>query len=311
MCLAPMADVTDAAFRRVIVKHSEPDVIFTEFVSCDGLCSEGKKNLLLNLKYTEKERPIVAQVFGSKPENFYQTAKIIKKLGFDGVDINMGCPHKPIEKQGAGSALIKNSKLAQEIILATKKGARAGTTAGQAGNMPVSVKTRLGYNKIETKWIKAILETKPDVISIHWRTRKEMSKVGAHWEEAKKVIKLRDKYSPQTLIIGNGDVENLAQAHELVKKYKVDGIMVGRAVIGNPWFFNPVMQEVDLKTRLKVMLEHAKFFEKLYKNKRNFLIMRKHMNAYIKGFDNIKPLRIELMKTKNAKEVEKIVNKFL
>jgi len=266
---------------------------------------------LLNLKYTEKERPIVAQVFGSKPENFYQTAKIIKKLGFDGVDINMGCPHKPIEKQGAGSALIKNSKLAQEIILATKKGARAGTTAGQAGNMPVSVKTRLGYNKIETKWIKAILETKPDVISIHWRTRKEMSKVGAHWEEAKKVIKLRDKYSPQTLIIGNGDVENLAQAHELVKKYKVDGIMVGRAVIGNPWFFNPVMQEVDLKTRLKVMLEHAKFFEKLYKNKRNFLIMRKHMNAYIKGFDNIKPLRIELMKTKNAKEVEKIVNKFL
>ena len=297
-----MADVTDVAFRRIITKYGHPDVMFTEFVSCDGLCSEGKKNLLLNLKYTNKEQPIVAQVFGSKPENFYQTAKIIKKLGFDGIDINIGCPHKHVEKQGAGSALIKNPELAQKIILETKRGAE---------NMPVSVKTRIGYNKIETaSWIKTLLKAEPAAISIHWRTRKEASKAPAHWEEARKVIKLRDKYSPQTLIIGNGDVETLEQAHQLVKKYKVDGVMIGRGVIGNPWFFNSVMQDVDLKTRLKVMLEHTKLFEKIFKNKKSFLLMRKHMIKYIKGFDNVKKLRIELMKTKNAKEVEKIVNNY-
>lgn len=329
MCLAPMADVTDSAFRRIVVKYGGlahcslgkggPDVIFTEFVSCDGLCSEGKKNLLLNLKYTEKERPIVAQIFGAKPANFYQTAKIIKKLGFDGIDINMGCPHKHIERQSAGAALIKNPELAQEIIKETKRG---------AGNMPVSVKTRLGYNKIETtSWIKTLLESRPDAISIHWRTRKEMSKVGAHWEEAKKVIKLRDKYSPQIVIIGNGDVETLEQAHKLADKYGVDGIMIGRAVIGNPWFFNTpslppslklrrtnptsfLEQEGGLEEKLKVMLEHAKLFEKIFKNKKSFLLMRKHMIKYIKGFDNVKKLRIELMKTKNAKEVEKVVTKY-
>src|SRR3989339_2233103 len=166
MCLAPMADVTDAAFRRMFVKYGRPDVFWTEFVSADGLCSAGKNNLLIDLKYSERERPIVAQIFGATPQNFYQAAKLLKKLGFDGIDINMGCPDKSVEKQGAGAALIKNPKLAQEIILATKEG---------SGGLPVSVKTRIGYNiNIIEEWTEALLRAKPAAITFHLRTRKEM-----------------------------------------------------------------------------------------------------------------------------------------
>ena len=157
LALAPMADVTDAAFRRIIAKYGKPDVMFTEFVSCDGLCSEGRKNLLPILKYTEKERPIVAQVFGAKPENFYESAKLIKNLGFDGIDINMGCPDKKVLKQGAGAAIINNPKLAQEIIRQMKKGSRL--FGGQAGEMPVSVKTRISYYKYYKKKIKKMADS--------------------------------------------------------------------------------------------------------------------------------------------------------
>jgi len=293
--LAPMADVTDVAFREIIAKYGKPDVMFTEFVSCDGLMSEGKEALLFDLKYTENQRPIVAQVFGSKPENFFKTAKLIKKLGFDGIDINMGCPDKNVEKSGSGAALIKNPELAREIIKATKKG---------AGNMPVSVKTRIGYNKDEVEtWIPALLEAKPDVITVHGRTRKEMSKTSANWNAIARAVELAKE--TDTVVIGNGDIWNTEDGLRRARESGADGVMIGRGVFGNPWFFADHSPSTEEK--LKAMVEHAKLFEKMLGNK-NFAIMKKHYKAYATGFDGAKELRISLMGANNANEVEGIIN---
>jgi len=329
LCLAPMADVTDEAFRQMFVKYGKPDVLWTEFVSVNGLCSQkGYKNMLIDLKFKKNEHPIVAQVFGSDPDKFYQAAKIIKKLGFDGIDINMGCPDKKVEKQGAGAALMKNYKLAQEIIKETKRGVRFRQGySGEAREIPVSVKTRIGYDKIDTvKWIKNLLEVEPAVISIHWRTRQEMSDVPAHWHEAKKIMKLARKTN--TLIIGNGDVESLEDAYQKVKKYDVDGVMVGRGAFGKPWFFahpSPPSPSPkgrggdDVKKKLKIMVEHAVLFDKLYCGTtrlrqgyggrgKNFSIMKKHFKAYATGFQGAKELRVKLMEAENVADVKKILS---
>src|SRR3990167_4707238 len=289
LALAPMANVTDAAFRRIIAKYGKPDVMFTEFVSCDWLCSSGQKNLLPTLKFTKKERPIVAQVFGAKPENFYESAKLIKKLGFDGIDINMGCPDKKVLKQGAGAALINNPKLAQEIIKQTKKG---------ADNMPVSVKTRIGYDKYDKrefkKWLVALLKEKPAAITIHGRTKKEMSLVPAHWDIIAEAVKIRNEFclfrpacrqaGNKTLILGNGDIRSIADAKEKAKIYGADGAIIGRAVFGNPWLFSSTNSEqAPLNKKLSVLLEHAKLFSAIGgsalsgENNCNFDIMKKHL----------------------------------
>lgn len=357
--LAPMADVTDEAFRRIIAKYGKPDVLWTEFVACDGLCSpKGRERLLIDLKFDMSERPIVAQLFGSKPDHMEECARLIKKLGFDGLDINMGCPDKTIEKQGAGAALIKNPKLAVELITAAKRG---------AGDMPVSVKTRIGYNtNILESWLPILLEAEPAVITIHARTRKEMSKVSANWDTIGEAVRIAKKYnsSPsRTLILGNGDVRDMKDAEEKVKQYGVDGVMLGRAIFGNPWLFsrNYEGKEIPTKERLRVMTEHTKLFEKMYKGAeprglmsavssrvssgrvlqsasysakatkeillpsnfsekifkvarrriKRFDVMKKHYKAYASGFDGAKELRIELMATKSANDVEQIVKKFL
>ena len=313
LALAPMADVTDAAFRRIVAKYSKtknntPYVTFTEFVSCDGLCSSGKNNLLPILKYTEKERPIVAQVFGAKPENFYESAKFIKKFGFDGIDINMGCPDKKMIKQGAGAALMQNHELAQKIIKETKKG---------VGNIPVSVKTRIGYDKYDKKefkkWLTALLEEKPAAITIHARTKKEMSLVPAHWDIITEAVKIRNEFDPSpnhTLILGNGDIRNIADAEEKAKTFGADGVMIGRAVFGNPWLFANVKKIISTKEKLSILLEHTKLFEKINKGQ-NFDVMKKHFKSYVSGFPGAKELRIKLMASKNAEEAEKIILAFL
>lgn len=324
-CLAPMADVTDCAFRILIAKYGKPDIFFTEFVSVDGLVSAGYNKLLIDLKYFEAERPIVAQIFGNKIENFEKVARMLVKMGFDGIDINMGCPVKKIINQSSCSALIKTPDLAKEIILATKRG---------APNIPVSVKTRIGFNKIEIDtWIPKILEAEPAALTVHLRTVKEMSSVPAHWELMKRIVEIRDKIAPNTLIIGNGDVLNLEDAKQKVKEYGCDGVMLGRAIFGNPWLFSgrnskfpqeyPATQrhysetlvssgkEVTLREKLEVMIEHTKLFEKMLGKHKNFAIMKKHYKAYVNGFDGAKELRVKLMEAENANEVEKIVNDFL
>lgn len=322
MALAPMADVTDAAFRRVIARYGKPDVMWTEFVSADGLAlapEEGRKKLLADLIYTESERPIVAQFFTSRPESMEKAAALARELGFDGVDINMGCPDKSIEKQGAGAAHIKDPGRAKEVIAAAKQG---------AGDLPVSVKTRLGYNKDELEtWLPTLLETGLAAIMIHARTRKEMSLVPARWERVHRAVEIRDEMqrgetSVQTLILGNGDAGDVEHARALADETGADGVMLGRAIFGNPWLFQCSAEleykEVPLKERLMVLVEHTKLYEELLPHK-NFAIMKKHFKAYLpaealakEGVDphRTKELRLRLMEAEDAAGVERVVRDF-
>ncbi len=302
MVLAPMANVTDAAFRQMIAKNGKPDVFWTEFVSVDGLLSEGREKLLVDFWFGPEERPIVAQIFGAKPENFFKVAQLIRSLGFDGIDINMGCPDRAVEKQGAGAALIKNPKLAQEILQATKEG---------APDLPVSVKTRLGYNKISfEEWIPQLLEAKPAAITFHLRTRKEMSLVPAHWELMPEIIRIRNHESGITpFILGNGDVMTLKDAEKKCRQTGCDGVMIGRGIFGNPWMFNKEtpIEKIHYTKRLQAMIEHTKLFEEKFKGIKNFEIMRKHYKAYVNDFAGAKEMRVKLMQAKDAAEVERIV----
>ncbi|HEV7701862.1 MAG TPA: tRNA-dihydrouridine synthase [Candidatus Paceibacterota bacterium] len=322
-CLAPMADVTDAAFRQIIAKYGKPDIFWTEFVSADGLAHPvAREKLLLDLKYgkneEQNERPIVAQIFGGKPENIKAAAELCKELGFDGIDINMGCPDKSIEKQLAGAGMIKNPELALEVIRAAREG---------AGGLPVSVKTRIGYNPptpkgfgragkneipyhlLDEKWIRILLKENLAALTVHLRTRKEMSNVPAHWELMKRIVEIRDEISPQTLLLGNGDVMNLSEGQQKIKETGCDGVMLGRAIFGNPWLFAGKI--LSLNEKLKVMVEHTKLFEEMLGKYKNFAIMKKHYKAYVNGFDGAKELRIKLMEAGNAAEIENTVNDFL
>lgn len=308
-CLAPMANVTDAAFRRIISKYGKPDVAWTEFVSATGLCSPGRPELLTDFWYTETERPIVAQIFGSTPEHFYESALLIQELGFDGIDINMGCPDKSVScKQGSGAGLILEPELAQAVIRETKRG---------AGPLPVSVKTRLGYNNnIIDTWLKTILETEVAAITLHARTKKELSLVPAHWEEVTKAVAIRDSVdsSPnKTLLIGNGDVKSLAEGRARVAETGCDGIMIGRGIFGNPWLFNKALEGKVISTaeKLTVLIEHTKLFVELFHDKKGFEVMKKHYKAYVNGFDGAKELRIQLMEAPTVEAIEQTIVNFL
>ncbi len=303
--LAPMADVTDTAFRQIITKYGKPDVIWTEFVSADGLASEGREVLKVDLLYTENEHPIIAQLFSSHPDKMREAAKLCADMGFDGIDINMGCPDKSIEKQGAGAAMMKNKDSARAIIQAVKDGIK---DAGK--NISVSVKTRVGYNKVQIdEWIPFLLAQDLDALTIHARTRKEMSLVPARWEHVREVVEIRDRMNVKTKIIGNGDVKNLAEARTRVEETGCDGVMLGRAIFGNPWLF--AEYEPNIEEKLRVMVEHTKLFEELLGQYKNFAIMKKHYKAYVNGFDGAKELRVQLMEANTAYEIETIVDKFL
>lgn len=315
-CLAPMSDVTDFAFRYILAKYGKNSenrgeiVFWTEFVAADGLANKfARKKLAHILKYSERERPIVAQVFGANPEKMKIACQYIASLGFDGIDINMGCPDKSVIDQGAGSALIKTPALARKIIQAAKEGI---SSAGQ--HIPVSVKTRIGFNKEEIEtWIPELLKEDIAVLTIHARTKKELSLVPANWEYLKKVRELIKKSGKQTLLIGNGDVKDLKDAKEKAEKYECDGVMIGRGVFGNPWFFNQNKKEISLAERLKVLVEHVEIFERELSNPghKGFDVMKKHFKAYVSGFPEAKELRIRLMGAENSKQVNKIINGFI
>ena len=302
--LAPLANVTDMAFRALIAKYGKPDVFWTEFVSADGLIlatPEGKEKLLRDLKFSEAERPIIAQLFTSKPEMMEKAAALAQELGFDGIDINMGCPDKSIEKQGAGAKLITTPELAVELINAAKRG---------APNLPVSVKTRLGYNRdVLEEWLPKILSAEPVAVTVHARTRKEMSAVPARWERVKRAVEIRNELGSSALIIGNGDVKDLEDARQKVAETGADGAMLGRAIFGNPWLFSE--EKPNLETRLRVAVEHSKMFETMLGDIKNFALMKKHFKAYVEGFTGAKELRMQLMETTNAQQIEEIIEGFL
>lgn len=312
--LAPLADVTDASFRKLIARESRmserKDVaMWTEFVSADGLLRGGFEKLSRDLVYTEAERPIVAQFFTSTPEMMEKAARLALEMGFDGVDINMGCPDKAIIKQSAGAGLIQDPEKAREIIRAAKRGATSGDK-----QIPVSVKTRVGFNKNELEeWLPALLAEEPAAVIIHARTKKEMSKVPANWETIRRAVEIRDGLGSKTYIVGNGDVLDLADARVKVEETGADGVMLGRAIFGNPWLFREDVswEDVPLEKKLLTLVEHSKLFEELLGDIKSFAIMKKHYKAYVRDFPEAKELRTELMEAENALEVEKIVENFL
>jgi nifR3 family TIM-barrel protein len=304
--MAPMADVTDVAFRALVAQRGAPDVFWTEFVSADGLyhtrevqkMKDAENPLMRDLVIGEGQRPIIAQIFSSKPEMITYAVKLVAELGFDGVDINMGCPDRSIEKQGCGSAMIKTPEVARAVIRAAKA----------ASSLPVSVKTRIGYNK-ETldEWLPVLLEEAPAAITLHLRTRKEMSLVPARWELMQKAVALRDKVNPDVLLIGNGDVDSVETGKRLVAESGCDGAMIGRGMFGNPWVFaGSKPEDTPLALKLAALVELAHDFEKISPPK-SFAILKKHIKAFATGFDGAAHLRAELMEAENATELEAII----
>ncbi len=304
--LAPLDDVTDAAFRRIIAKYGKPDVFFTEFTSADGLVHpKGRRAILPKLWFSEEERPIVAQLFSAHPEKMREAARQVGELGFDGLDINMGCPDRAVNKQGAGAACIQDFKQAQALIVAAQEGIR-----DSGKKIPVSVKTRLGFDKdiLET-WLPALLEAGPQAITLHARTRKEMSSVPARWDRIARAVEIAK--GSGTRIIGNGDVRDIAHARALALETGVDGVMLGRAIFGNPWLFDEKKMTIPAEERLEVMREHTDMYASLFEGKKSFELMKKHYHAYASGFPNAKELRLALMGCADAASVREVVARFL
>ena len=323
--LSPMDGVTDAAFRYISDKYGKPAVLFTEFTSVEGI-ARGAVKILGAFIYHKTSTPTVAQVYGSTPKSFYDAAFVVCEMGFDGIDINMGCPDSNISKRGSGAALIQTPKLAQEIIKTVKRAVKdyfEGKNIEETDlpesiidlvknykqydmkrkHLPVSVKTRIGYDLVVTEnWIKNILEAEPVSISIHGRTLKQMYTGKADWEEIGKAAKIVKK--TETLILGNGDVKTVEEAKEKAKEYGLDGVLIGRATFGNPWIFQnhiPTNRE-----RIDVALEHCEVFTKLIP-KGHFPSLRKHLAWYTKGIPGSNELRNKLMRVNNFEEVRNIL----
>jgi tRNA-dihydrouridine synthase len=296
--LAPMDDVTDTVFRQIIDGCAPPDLYFTEFVNVDGLQSPGRKSLLKKLRFTDGERPIIAQIWGKTPENYYKTAKELVEMGFDGIDINMGCPAKPVVKSGCCSALINNRELASQIIRATQEGAD--------GKIPVSVKTRLGFNNVDLSWHEFLLEHKLNMLTIHGRTKKQMSAVPADWDKIGQIREMRDKIAPGTLIVGNGDVESRHQGEALTKKHQLDGVMVGRGIFHDPYLFaeNSPWPQKDKQERIALFRKHVELFAETWPDgERQLPGLNKFCKIYINGFDGAKELREQLMHARSTGEL--------
>ncbi len=294
--LAPMDDVTDVVFRQIVSSVAAPDLYFTEFTNVDGLASVGRDKLIRRLDIEPKtDHPIIAQLWGLDPKNYTDAAKLCKKLSFDGIDINMGCPVRTVTRNGACSALINNPNLAAEIIAAVKEG---------SDGLPISVKTRLGFSKIQTEeWIGFLLKQNLAALTVHGRIAREMSKFPANWEEIGKVIKLRDEISPNTIIIGNGDVCDYADGIKKVKKYKVDGIMIGRGIFHDITAFSKSAKELTVFERCDILIIHLNLFDETFGKLKPLKIMKKFIKIYISGFEGAAELRARLMELKTKSEI--------
>jgi len=296
--LSPMEDVTDTVFRQILCKIGKPDVFFTEFMNVEGYCSVGKDKVDHRIRFSEMERPIVIQLWGNIPENFAKTVREIKELKPEGFDINMGCAVRNVINTGGGSALIKEPELAKEIIRAVKQ---------EAGDIPVSVKTRLGYSTVDTEnWIELLLNQGLDMLTVHGRIAKDSYAIPSRWNEIQKVVKMRDEISPTTLIIGNGDITSSRQGEEYVKTYGTDGYMVGRGILNNPWLFSG-REDISEEERFNVLLEHARLFNEVWGNEKNFSVIKKYIKAYISDFEGANELRQRLMMVNNYEDLKELI----
>jgi nifR3 family TIM-barrel protein len=341
--LSPMDGVTDPAFRFIVARHGKPDVQFTEFINVDEI-GYGVESAWEQLRYAEIERPVLAQIYGADPDKFYQVAQVICALGFDGVDINMGCPSKSVSARGCGAALIKAPALAREIIRAAQAGVKDWASGRELETIglrpkvvdkirsvsrplmdrraiPVSVKTRLGYDSVVIEdWVTVLLEERPEVISIHGRTLTQMYRGRADWAAIGRAAKLVRETS--TLILGNGDVESMPELIDRVRETHVHGVLIGRGGLGNPWLFlqkewakaqlhegvlpSSVQEIPPLHERLRVAVEHARYFEDLGGSSR-FSAMRKHLGWYCKGFPGAAETRARMFRTTSSVDVERVL----
>ena len=301
--LAPMEDVTDVVFRHVVKEAGAPDVFFTEFTNSDSFCHpDGKESVRGRLTFTEDEQPMVAHIWGDKPEFFKEMSIQLAEMGFKGIDLNMGCPVPNVAERGKGSGLILRPEVAAELIQAAK-----------AGGLPVSVKTRIGFTQQSEldDWISHLLKQDIANLSIHLRTRKEMSKVAAHWELIPRVVELRDALAPQTLITINGDIQDRQMGLELAEKYGVDGIMIGRGIFKNPFAFEKEAREYsseELIALLRLQLDLQDQYAQIIP--RSITGLHRFFKIYVKGFPGANDLRVQLMNTKTTDEVRTILDTF-
>ncbi|HAR4209985.1 tRNA-dihydrouridine synthase [Staphylococcus aureus] len=298
-----MEDVTDIVFRHVVSEAARPDVFFTEFTNTESFCHpEGIHSVRGRLTFSEDEQPMVAHIWGDKPEQFRETSIQLAKIGFKGIDLNMGCPVANVAKKGKGSGLILRPDVAAEIIQATK-----------AGGLPVSVKTRLGYYEIDEwkDWLKHVFEQDIANLSIHLRTRKEMSKVDAHWELIEAIKNLRDEIAPNTLLTINGDIPDRKTGLELAEKYGIDGVMIGRGIFHNPFAFEKEPREHTSKELLDLLRLHLSLFNKYEKDEiRQFKSLRRFFKIYVRGIRGASELRHQLMNTQSIAEARALLDEF-
>ncbi|WP_264740343.1 tRNA dihydrouridine synthase [Cytobacillus firmus] len=301
--LAPMEEVTDVVFRHVVSKAARPDVFFTEFTNSDSYCHpEGINSVRGRLTFTEDEQPIVAHIWGDKPEYFRQMSIGMAEMGFKGLDINMGCPVPNVAQHGKGSGLIRRPEVAAELIQAAK-----------AGGLPVSVKTRIGFTEVDEwkVWLKHILEQDIANLSIHLRTRDEMSKVPAHWELIPEIKKLRDQVAPDTLLTINGDIPDRQTGLELAQKYGVDGVMIGRGIFHNPFAFEKEKKDHSSEELLDLLRLHMDLHDQYsHLELRPFTALHRFFKIYVKGFPGASALRNHLMNTRSTDEVRELLDTF-
>jgi tRNA-dihydrouridine synthase len=303
--LAPMEDVTDVVFRHVVSEAARPDVFFTEFTNSDSYCHpEGHHSVRGRLTFTEDEQPIVAHIWGDKPEFFREMSIGMAKEGFRGLDINMGCPVPNVVSNGKGCGLIGRPEVAAELIQAAK-----------AGGLPVSVKTRLGLTEVDEwrDWLTHILKQDIVNLSIHLRTRKEMSNVDAHWELIPEIKKLRDEVAPDTLLTINGDIPNRQVGLELARKYDIDGVMIGRGIFKNPFAFEKEQREHSSQELLDLLKLHLDLYDQYAKEyeARSFKSLQRFFKIYVKGFKGASQLRHQLMSTESTDEARAMIDSFV
>lgn len=301
LILAPMEGVTDVMFRQVIARAGRPDLFFTEFTNVSSYASEkGRTNALERLEIAQSDKPIIAQIWGKKPEHFAETCQALKSLGFAGVDLNFGCPDKHVNKAGGGAAMIQTPELAVECY----------RNAVKSTTLPVSIKTRLGWSQVDEykEWLPILLGEHPAALTVHLRTKKEMSKVSAHYELIPEMVRLRAEISPETKLIINGDIRDRVHAMELhVKHPEVNGFMIGRGVFANPYcFINHFPSREELMGLLKYHLElYEKYSAEHYIS---YETLKHFFKIYINNFPGAKELRTKLMETHSVEEAWKIIS---
>lgn len=333
--LAPMDGISDQPFRHIQKKYGNPDILYTEFTSVEALC-HGDWQSLHNFYYDETQRPIIAQIYGKTAHYFYQIAILLCELGFDGIDLNMGCPAKNVAQAGCGAALIRTPDRAQALIRAVQEGIRDwqnGATLADCPDLPqpfvayalarraqlpvvyqqrrpipVSVKTRIGYETpVVDEWIPRLLAMQPAAITLHGRTLRQAYKGQADWTEIARAVELAK--GSGTLILGNGDVTARADALARVATYGVDGVLIGRASYGNPFVFQSAEPNAQRQTLIQIALEHAQFYEQTYRHHERywFIPMRKHLGWYIKEIRGASHLRASLMQVNSATEAVTLI----